>query len=51
MDVAIAASGNTVYCVFYPEYGTVLFGRNSVFSKIRPITAATLDDPSLYLGE
>ncbi len=45
---ALAASGNTVYRAFCPECGTSLFGRNSTFTKIRPVSAATLDDPGLY---
>lgn len=44
----IAASGNTVYRAFCPECGTSLFGRNSAFVKIRPVAAATLDDPSIF---
>ena len=48
---AIAASGNTVYRAFCPECGTALFGRNSAFSKMRPVTAATLDDPAVFKPE
>ena len=44
----IAASGNTMYRAFCPECGTSLFGRNSAFSKIRPVSAATLDDPGVF---
>jgi hypothetical protein len=44
----IAASGHTVYRAFCPECGSTLFGRNSAFTELRPITAATLDDPSIF---
>lgn len=44
----VAASGNTVYRAFCPKCGTALFGRNSAFTRLRPIAAATLDDPSVY---
>ena len=44
----LAASGNTLYRAFCPECGTALFGRNSTFTKIRPVAAATLDDPSIF---
>lgn len=40
--------GNTVYRGFCPQCGTTLFGRNSGTDKIRPVNAATLDDPSIY---
>jgi hypothetical protein len=43
-----AASGNTVYRGFCPECGSSLFGRNSGFPNVRPIAAATLDDPSIF---
>ncbi len=43
-----AASGNTMYRGFCPQCGTSLFGRNSGSDTIRPINAATLDDPSIY---
>ena len=43
-----AESGNTVYRAFCPECGTALFGRNSGFKDMRPVSAATLDDPSLF---
>jgi hypothetical protein len=46
-----AASGNTMYRGFCPECGTSLFGRNSKFTEIRPVSAATLDDPSIYNPE
>jgi len=48
---SIAASGNTVYRGFCPECGTSLFGRNSAFTQIRPVSAVTLDDPSIYKPE
>lgn len=48
---SIAASGNTMYRGFCPECGTSLFGRNSKFTEIRPVSAATLDDPSIYNPE
>ena len=48
---SIAASGNTMYRGFCPECGTSLFGRNSKFTNIRPVSAATLDDPSIYNPE
>jgi hypothetical protein len=44
----LAASGNKVYRAFCPECGTPLFGRNSAFTAIRPVTATTLDDPSNF---
>jgi hypothetical protein len=43
-----AASGNTVYRGFCPECGSSLFGKNSGFPDVRPISAATLDDPSIF---
>ena len=45
---SIADSGNTMYRAFCPECGTALFGRNSRFTEIRPVSAVTLDDPSVY---
>ena len=48
---SIAASGNTMYRGFCPECGTSLFGRNSFFTQIRPVSAVTLDDPSIYKPE
>ncbi|WP_411727732.1 GFA family protein [Methyloglobulus sp.] len=48
---SIAASGNTMYRGFCPECGTSLFGRNSAFTQIRPVSAVTLDDPSIYKPE
>lgn len=48
---SIAASGNTMYRGFCPECGTSLFGRNSRFKDIRPVSAVTLDDPSIYKPE
>jgi hypothetical protein len=47
----LAASGNTVYRAFCPACGTSLFGRNSRFTEIRPVSAATLDDPSVFKPE
>ncbi len=47
----IAASGNTMYRGFCPECGTSLFGRNSRFTGVRPVSAVTLDDPSIYIPE
>lgn len=44
----VAASGNTVYRAFCPECGTSLFGRNSTFTDIRTVAAATLDDPGIF---
>ncbi|NOT12889.1 MAG: GFA family protein [Methylococcaceae bacterium] len=46
-----AATGNTVYRAFCPECGTALFGKNSSFTKVRPVAAATLDDPSVFKPE
>ncbi|NOT83704.1 MAG: GFA family protein [Methylococcaceae bacterium] len=43
-----AASGNTLYRAFCPNCGCSLFARNSAFANIRPVTAATLDDPSWF---
>jgi len=44
----LSDSGNTIYRGFCPQCGTALFGKNSGNNKIRPVNAATLDDPSLY---
>ncbi len=44
----LSASGNTMNRGFCPECGTALFGRNSGNDKIRPVNAATLDEPGLY---
>ncbi|MDC9727712.1 MAG: GFA family protein [Methyloprofundus sp.] len=44
----LADSGNTMNRGFCPQCGTALFGRNSGSDKIRPVNAATLDDPSIY---
>jgi hypothetical protein len=46
-----ADSGNTVYRAFCPACGTSLFGRNGTFTKIRPLSAVTLDDPSEFKPE
>ncbi|SJM93311.1 GFA family protein [Crenothrix polyspora] len=43
-----AASGHIVHRGFCPECGSSLFGRNSAFTEVRPIAAATLDDPSIF---
>jgi len=45
---SLSASGHTIHRGFCPICGTTLFGRNSASDKIRPVNAATLDDPSLY---
>jgi hypothetical protein len=45
---SISDRGNTVNRGFCPECGTMLFGRNSATDEIRPVNAATLDDPSIY---
>ncbi len=47
----LAASGNTLYRGFCPECGSSLFARNSVFTEVRPIAAATLDDPGIFKPE
>ena len=47
----LAASGHTVYRAFCPECGTSLFARNNTYTKVRPISAATLDDPSDFLPQ
>jgi hypothetical protein len=44
----IAASGHTLYRGFCPECGTALLGRNSHFTHVRPVAAATLDDPGIF---
>ncbi len=44
----LAASGNTLFRAFCPECGTTLFGRNSGFTRVRPVSAATLDNPVIY---
>lgn len=43
-----SASGNTMNRGFCPNCGTTLFGRNSGTDKIRPVNAATLDNPGIY---
>jgi hypothetical protein len=48
---SIADSGNTMYRAFCPVCGTSLFGRNSKFTDIRPVSAVTLDDPSQFKPE
>lgn len=48
---SIAASGNTMFRAFCPVCGTSLFGRNSRFTKVRPVSAVTLDDPDVYVPE
>jgi len=47
----LAASGNTVYRAFCTQCGGPLFGRNSVFTQLRPVAAMTLDDPAIYRPE
>ena len=49
--ITIAASGNKMHRAFCPECGTSLFVRNSGFPQIRPISAVTLDEPSIYKPE
>lgn len=44
----LAASGNTVYRGFCPKCGSTLFGRFTGMSQVRAVTAATLDDPSVF---
>jgi len=44
----LSETGNTMNRGFCPECGTSLFGRNSGNNKIRPVNAATLDDPDIY---
>ncbi len=44
----IAATGNKVYRGFCPECGTTLFGRNTGHQGIRPVSAASLDDPAIF---
>ncbi|WP_394753543.1 GFA family protein [Crenothrix sp.] len=43
-----AASGHIMYRGFCPECGSSLFGRNNTFTEVRPVAAATLDDPSIF---
>ncbi len=45
---SVAASGNTVYRGFCPNCGAALFGRNIGHPELRPVSAASLDDPSVY---
>lgn len=45
---SLSTSGNTINRGFCPSCGCMLFGRNSGNDKIRPVNAATLDDPSIY---
>jgi hypothetical protein len=40
-----------MYRGFCPECGTSLFGRNSRFTHIRPVSAVTLDNPGEYEPE
>jgi len=47
----LAASGNKVYRAFCPQCGTPLFGKNSTFTSVRPVTVTTLDDPSEFIPE
>jgi hypothetical protein len=49
--ITIAASGNAMHRTFCPECGTSLFVINSGFPQVRPISAVTLDDPSIYKPE
>jgi hypothetical protein len=49
--ITVAASGNAMHRAFCPECGTSLFVRNSGFPEVRPISAVTLDDPSIYKPE
>ena len=44
----LADSGNTVYRGFCPECGSALFGRNSEHQGIRPVAAASLDEPAAF---
>ncbi|KAF3976901.1 MAG: GFA family protein [Methylococcales symbiont of Iophon sp. n. MRB-2018] len=44
----LSASANTIHRGFCAKCGSALFGRNSANNKIRPVCAATLDDPSIY---
>jgi hypothetical protein len=44
----LSASGHTLYRGFCAECGTSLFGRNSYFTHVRPVAAATLDDPRIF---
>lgn len=46
-----AASGNTLYRAFCPQCGCALFARNSGFANIRPVTAASLDNPAWFKPE
>lgn len=43
-----STSGNIMNRGFCPQCGTALFGKNSGSDKIRPVNAATLDDPGIY---
>jgi hypothetical protein len=47
----LAASGHTVYRAFCPVCGSSLFARNSAFTKVRPVSAATLDNPGIFQPE
>jgi hypothetical protein len=46
---SLADSGHTMYRAFCPECGTSLFGRNSHFTGIRPVSAASLDHPEFFV--
>jgi hypothetical protein len=46
-----AGSGNTIYRAFCPICGTTLFGRHDAPGGLRPVAAATLDDPGVFKPE
>lgn len=49
--ITIAESGNRMHRAFCPECGTSLFVKNSGFPQFKPVSAVTLDDPSIYKPE
>ncbi len=45
---SLSGRGNTIHRAFCPECGSMVCARNSGTDKIRPVSASTLDDPSIY---
>lgn len=44
----VSASGNTVRRGFCPKCSSMLFATNSASKQVRPVSVASLDDPSIY---
>jgi hypothetical protein len=49
--ITIAKSGNAMHRMFCPDCGTFLFVINDGYPQLRPVSAVTLDDPSIYKPE